>query len=919
MEPIQAGDGSKIVVVQQQYGDIHIHGDEPQPLDHLYNHIFLFTNDADRPWVNAALLPKFEEAKLQVHFVERELLASEGEILKDTILKCRKTLVLRTSNFSKVQEHLLASIDLLPYPEPIKSKLISLDIPNYSHGVQSVEGFISELSTISNLPPPKATYPLLDEQFVNITYLPYGGKRPDLYDRQRELDLLDQAWDDDNCHVLCFAADGGVGKSLLVAEWLNALKADNFREAGRVLATSFFSQGTGEKVTSADSFIQKALEWFGDNDSTLTSPWEKGKRLARLMNEHRTLLILDGLEPLQEGGVVDKGKIKDPALFVLVRELAKKNRGLCVITSRVPLAVMPRQEQFIRLEHLDQISTEAAKTILRSAGKYGVQGSDTALETTIASFGNHALAINLLATWLVTQPGQPIEAAANIPDLPEVSEEKGRHPRRVIAAFERWLLDNGKPEAARLLRLLGLFDRPVSREVIAVADSSLNLSEALTVLRRHRLIYEESRHDPEEVDCHPLIREHFEEVFQKEQPEHWKAAHGALYEYYSGLPEKLYGKYLPDTLEEMEPLFLAVRHGCLNGSFNQALKFEYFDRIQRREVYYLTKKLGFFISDLTLLSYFFIEKWKKTFEEISINDKAVLFNLVGYELPALNKLNEAIPAINESIELNKKISNLGGVTTNIYNLCEVLLLLGKLEKAVEYGKKAVYYAHKINKAGYIVISNTTYANALTQKGRAHQAQHIFKTTEEKYTKGHFLISIGGFQYCDLLLDQKGAKEVISRTKGAQEFSHSEKGDLVSIALDFLSLGKGFYQLYSNNKKSIDLQHATKNLQKAVDWLRKSGTIHYLPLALLARSAHHRHTENYPAAEEDLEEVLDIAEPSGMRLHLTDYHLEMARLRLAQARPADARPHVAEAARLIEETGYHRRDKELEELQKALGG
>lgn len=92
-----------------------------------------------------------------------------------------------------------------------------------------------------------------------------------------------------------------------------------------------------------------------------------------------------------------------------------------------------------------------------------------------------------------------------------------------------------------------------------------------------------------------------------------------------------------------------------------------------------------------------------------------------------------------------------------------------------------------------------------------------------------------------------------------------------------------------------------------------GIQEFIPLALLARAAYHRHTHNWQAAEEDLEEVLDIAEPSGMRLHLTDYHLEMARLRLAQERLQDARPHVAEAARLIEETGYHRRDKELEEL------
>jgi hypothetical protein len=55
----------------------------------------------------------------------------------------------------------------------------------------------------------------------------------------------------------------------------------------------------------------------------------------------------------------------------------------------------------------------------------------------------------------------------------------------------------------------------------------------------------------------------------------------------------------------------------------------------------------------------------------------------------------------------------------------------------------------------------------------------------------------------------------------------------------------------------------------------------------------------------------------MRLHLTDYHLETARLRLAQSRPNDARPHIAEAARLIAETGYHRRDRELVELQRAV--
>ncbi|MDV6345998.1 hypothetical protein R2083_00510 [Nitrosomonas sp. Is35] len=77
-------------------------------------------------------------------------------------------------------------------------------------------------------------------------------------------------------------------------------------------------------------------------------------------------------------------------------------------------------------------------------------------------------------------------------------------------------------------------------------------------------------------------------------------------------------------------------------------------------------------------------------------------------------------------------------------------------------------------------------------------------------------------------------------------------------------------------------------------------------------------------------MYDIAEPSGMRLHLTDYHLEMARLLIAERESPPRVPlekgepegislqqHVAEAARLIEETGYKRRLPELQELQHKL--
>jgi len=109
---------------------------------------------------------------------------------------------------------------------------------------------------------------------------------------------------------------------------------DNYRSAKKVFAWSFYSQGTNERVTSADQFINETLEWFGDDEPAKGSAWDKGERLAKLIREEKTLLVLDGLEPLQSTHDFEEGKIKDPALSILVTRLAKENPGLCVITTR---------------------------------------------------------------------------------------------------------------------------------------------------------------------------------------------------------------------------------------------------------------------------------------------------------------------------------------------------------------------------------------------------------------------------------------------------------------------------------------------------------------------------------------------------------------------------------------------------------
>jgi hypothetical protein len=83
---------------------------------------------------------------------------------------------------------------------------------------------------------------------------------------------------------------------------------------------------------------RKPTRWLGTG-------WEKGERLAKLVAHRRTLLLLDGLEPLQNPPGPDEGRLREPFLQALLRELAAFNIGLCVITARTLVADLADHER----------------------------------------------------------------------------------------------------------------------------------------------------------------------------------------------------------------------------------------------------------------------------------------------------------------------------------------------------------------------------------------------------------------------------------------------------------------------------------------------------------------------------------------------------------------------------------------------
>ena len=209
-----------------------------------------------------------------------------------------------------------------------------------------------------------------DRRRSPLARLPVTGS--DLFGREEDLAFLDDAWANPDVNIVTVVAWAGVGKSTLINHWLRRMAAEHYRSAELVFGWSFYRQGSSGETSSADEFIDAALNWFGDPDPRMGTAWEKGERLAKLIAHRRTLLVLDGLEPLQYPPGPQEGRLREPVLQALLRELAAFNTGLCVITTRLPVADIADHEHTSALRRdLEQLSSDAGAKLLRALGVKG--------------------------------------------------------------------------------------------------------------------------------------------------------------------------------------------------------------------------------------------------------------------------------------------------------------------------------------------------------------------------------------------------------------------------------------------------------------------------------------------------------------------------------------------------------------------
>src|SRR6202011_575617 len=224
----------------------------------------------------------------------------------------------------------------------------------------------STASRIGTRKPPARLAP----EKISLARLPITGS--DVFGREEDIAFLDRSWAKKDVNIVTIIAWAGVGKSTLVNHWLRRMATNHYRSAELVFGWSFYRQGTSGSTSSADEFLDAALSWFGDPDPRLGTAWEKGERLAKLIAHRRTLLVLDGLEPLQNPPGPQEGRVREPSLQALLHELAAFNTGLCVITTRVPVADLADHERSSALRReLEHLSSDAGAKLLCALGVKG--------------------------------------------------------------------------------------------------------------------------------------------------------------------------------------------------------------------------------------------------------------------------------------------------------------------------------------------------------------------------------------------------------------------------------------------------------------------------------------------------------------------------------------------------------------------
>ena len=427
-----------------------------------------------------------------------------------------------------------------------------------------------------------------------------------------------------------------------------------------------------------------------------------------------------------------------------------------------------------------------------------------------------------------------------------------------------------------------------------------------------------------------------------QQPDAWRAAHRRLYEHLcTSTPEKSQA-----TLEDLQPLYQAVAHGCHAGLQQEAWDEVVFKRIFREKMVMRERPLGASPTDLECLSRFTNSDWDTKNSNLSNDSERSVLHEVAHYLFLLSRFSESYPVFKKAVSMHEAAGKRGGAAAAARLFSDLCKEWGRLDEAQKLAELSIRYARREaeseTRAGTLRIRMNTAWLGLVQylKGNSDCADSFLKEAEELEKRLNpdmrFLTSFPGWCFCERLIEEAKndlrlmplrsdskrllqAKDIEDRGTYIRTVAESKKL-LLDVAQVEVILGQVLVLRHLIDG-SVSSDHAGSLLSEAVEKLRWSGQLHHVAYGLVRRAEMYGLLNRSHDAQPDLDEAWEIAERGPMPLHMADIHLHRARLFGARNEETtypweSPEKDLAEARRLILKHGYLRRMGELEDMEQA---
>jgi tetratricopeptide (TPR) repeat protein len=438
------------------------------------------------------------------------------------------------------------------------------------------------------------------------------------------------------------------------------------------------------------------------------------------------------------------------------------------------------------------------------------------------------------------------------------------------------------------------FDK-VFREYIKLDD--FHFRELVGDLTDRRLIQEEQ----DKYTTHPLIKGYFEQSFAEEDK---RECHKRIYQYFGEIVPKE-----PQTLEDMQPLFEQVYHGCSAGLFDEVFWDVYWEKIYRKVEKFIVYKLGAWETNLSLAKTFFPQGDLSKMPKVSKKDvQSFLLNEAGLALLNIGRPKEAEELLIKKTKMQIEYKDWENASAGYQNLAGLQFRIGELTSALKSAEEALKMAEKAERKGYIINSKAYLGQILNLLGRNREAEENFERADEleREMYGDGLCSLRGIQYADFLISENRIDEASDLTYQNLKLMQQHN------AINDISRCHRVLSVICRKRK--EYKEAEEHLLTSLEIAKEVGMPSLEIEALIESARLYLEKDDLKSAIDTANQILRLCKRTGFKLYEPDAEIILAKAYLKE--DIEKSKHFAESAhRKAKDMQYKIAEKEALKVKK----